>query len=147
MSLKKFRIYWLHWIISQELQNIVNQFHMNDNQVNTFFIFIFYFFTFLNIDIWHQCIDNVPQDEISRYIVVSIFWHSPKGDHGIVYYTKALSSPSCSPITVFHVSLCLGSFTLLSSRAFCLSLHIGGIGLWIFWKHQRKVICKQILYL
>ena len=27
--------------------------------------FFFFFFTFLNIDIWHQCIDNVPEDEIS----------------------------------------------------------------------------------
>ena len=26
------------------------------------------FLTFLNIDIWHQCIENVPQDEISWYI-------------------------------------------------------------------------------
>ena len=31
----------------------------------------------LNIDIWRQHIDNVPQDEISRYVVVSIFWHTP----------------------------------------------------------------------
>ena len=31
----------------------------------------------LNIDIWRQHIDNVPQDEISRYVAVSIFWHTP----------------------------------------------------------------------
>ena len=32
----------------------------------------------LNIDIWRQHIDNVPQDEISRYVAVSIFWHTPR---------------------------------------------------------------------
>lgn len=25
----------------------------------------------------YQCIDNVPQEEISRYIVVSLFWYTP----------------------------------------------------------------------
>ena len=39
--------------------------------------FFFPLFTFLNIDIWHQCIDNIPQDEIWRYIVVLIFSHTP----------------------------------------------------------------------
>ena len=34
----------------------------------------------LNIDIWRQHIDNVPQDEISRYVAVSIFWHTPMLD-------------------------------------------------------------------
>ena len=58
---------------------------------------LLFFFTFLNIDIWRQSIDNVPQDEISRYIVVSIFWHtpSPHGDcvrSGYVYRQKPLGS-------------------------------------------------------
>ena len=39
--------------------------------------FRFFLKTFLNIDIWRQCIDSIPQDEISWYTVVSIFWHTP----------------------------------------------------------------------
>ena len=112
--------------ISQELQNIVKQFHMNDSQVNKEYIAQWLFLThtltttiikyqyvwvsellkpFLKFylvvylcldkdkvvlqggvvvvgqkklyDIWPQCIDNVPQDEISWYITVSLFWNTP----------------------------------------------------------------------
>ena len=71
--------------ISQELQNIVNQFHMNDSQVKlsaSCTVALHNTHTdrnlsIINTDIWHQCIDNV-QDEISRYILVSMFWYTPK---------------------------------------------------------------------
>ena len=52
-------------------------------------IFFIYLFPFLNIDIWHQCIDKVPQDEILQYIIVSIFWHIPNINVWIVFLTTS----------------------------------------------------------
>ena len=64
----------------------------------------------LNIDIWRQHIDNVPQDEISRYVAVSIFWHTP-----IVYigYEKITISFAKNlvkfnlPLPCFKLSVCV----------------------------------------
>ena len=76
----------LNLLTAQELQNIVHQFYMNDNQVkqsvhctvallntHTDRILIMIEYRYL----MYQCINNVPQDEISRYIVVLIFWYTP----------------------------------------------------------------------
>ena len=76
----------------------------------------------LNIDIWRQHIDNVPQDEISRYVAVSIFWHTPSAKPR-TNQLGSVKTPILSVVGIDNYSVKMKEYVLCLFPSLCGKQH------------------------